>query len=133
MSKTKVIKEPEEMWSAFIDYAKKTKDNPIGVHDFVGKDGESVYRYKEQALTLVGFYNYCRRNICDVHHYFENTEKRYELYGGICRAIKDEIKEDQITRGLAGVYNPSITQRLNNLTEKTESIVKLEQPLFGED
>jgi hypothetical protein len=32
---------------------------------------------------------------------------------------------------MAGIYNPSITQRLNNLVDKVEQTV-IEQPLFNE-
>lgn len=133
MAKSKGIKNPEVLWELFEDYKRVTKQNPILVHDFVGKDGYSTYREKEQALTMVGMYNYCRRNASDAHHYFEDTDERYKEYRGICRAIRDEIREDQITRGLAGVYNPSITQRLNGLKEQTEATITVEQPLFGED
>jgi hypothetical protein len=35
--------------------------------------------------------------------------------------VKNEIRENQILGGLLGVYNPSITQRLNGLTDKTEN------------
>ena len=40
----------------------------------------------------------------------------------IClRRNKDtEIRNDQITGGMLGFYNPSITQRLNNLKEQSE-------------
>jgi hypothetical protein len=31
---------------------------------------------------------------------------------------------------MAGMYNPSITQRLNNLVEKTQTTI-VEQPLFN--
>jgi hypothetical protein len=34
---------------------------------------------------------------------------------------------------MAGIYNPSITQRLNGLVEKSETTIKAEQPLFGND
>jgi hypothetical protein len=34
---------------------------------------------------------------------------------------------------MAGIYNPSITQRLNNLVEKNETKVHVEQPFFGDD
>jgi hypothetical protein len=33
---------------------------------------------------------------------------------------------------MAGIYNPSITQRLNNLVDKVEQTV-IEQPLFNLD
>ena len=34
--------------------------------------------------------------------------------------IEDEIRTDQIEGGMVGQFNPSITQRLNGLTEKTD-------------
>lgn len=133
MGNKKYIESPEVMYSLFEEYKKETKKNPIKVHDFVGKNGDSVYREKEKPLTLVGFYVFCRKNASDVHHYFENTDERYNDFGGICRAIKDEIKLDQIEGGMASIFNPSITQRLNNLVDKQETTVKQEQPLFGND
>jgi hypothetical protein len=38
----------------------------------------------------------------------------------ICHACKEEIRQDQIEGGMASVFNASITQRLNNLTERTD-------------
>jgi hypothetical protein len=35
--------------------------------------------------------------------------------------VKNEIRENQILGGLLGVYNPSITQRLNGLTDKIQT------------
>jgi hypothetical protein len=54
-------------------------------------------------------------------HYFSNREGRYEDFVGICTRIRKEIRDDQIKGGMAGIFNPSITQRLNNLVEKTEN------------
>ncbi len=34
---------------------------------------------------------------------------------------------------MCGIYNPSITQRLNGLVDKTENKVVVEQPLFDDD
>jgi hypothetical protein len=85
---------------------------------YVGKDAKEVYKLKERPLSLSGFYAWCiREDIGMAHHYFEDTEGNYKDYWGICRAIKEEIRADQIDGGMAGVYNPSITQRLNNLNE----------------
>ena len=44
----------------------------------------------------------------------------YEAYVSICSHIKEEIRQDQIEGGMVGQFNPSITQRLNGLTEKTD-------------
>ena len=53
-------------------------------------------------------------------HYFINYEGRYEDYVSICSRIKREIRTNQIEGGMVGIFNPSITQRLNGLTEKSE-------------
>jgi predicted transcriptional regulator len=44
----------------------------------------------------------------------------YNEYLPICTHIREEIRNNQIIGGLLGVYNPSITQRLNNLVERSE-------------
>jgi len=45
----------------------------------------------------------------------------YDDFCEVCARIKNEIREDQITGGILSFYNPSITQRLNNLVEKIRS------------
>lgn len=119
----KAISTPEIMWQHFENYRKWCAENPIKVHDFVGKDGDEVYRKKQRPLTYEGFCNYLENEgiIIDPVHYFINWEGRYGDFVGICSRIKRVIREDQISGGLAGIYNPSITQRLNNLVEKTEA------------
>jgi hypothetical protein len=59
--------------------------------------------------------------INDLSHYFANTNGAYNDYLTICSRIKKAIRKDQIEGGMVGQYNPSITQRLNNLVEKTEN------------
>jgi DNA polymerase II small subunit/DNA polymerase delta subunit B len=58
-----------------------------------------------------------------------NRDKRYSEFTAICSRIRKEIREDQITGGMVGQYNASITQRLNNLKEQVEQ-TNIEQPLF---
>lgn len=131
---TKYIETPEKLWDLFILYKEGVKSKPILVHDFVGKDGYSVHREKERPLTMEGFENYLFREdvISDVSDYFENKDNRYSDYIHICRAIKKTIRQDQIEGGMAGIYNPSITQRLNGLTEKVEQ-TNIEQPFFPDE
>jgi hypothetical protein len=123
---TKNIESPEKMLEYFEAYKTEVKSKPFLVKDWVGKDGDEVYREKEKPLTMEGFEVYCFKNdiITDLSDYFENKQERYSDYVHICRVIKKTIREDQITGGMAMVYNPSITQRLNNLVEKTESQVQ---------
>lgn len=132
MGKRKYIETPEKMWEYFESYKKWVKSNPIQVQDYVGKDAEMVYRTKERPLTIDGFECWCYDNeiISDLSQYFANTEQRYTEYQTICSRIRKAVRTDQIEGGMAGIYNPSITQRLNNLTERTENTIITEQPLF---
>lgn len=120
MAKKKYIETPEILWQHFQDYSKKVKSDPFKVKDWVGKDALDVEREKEKPLTLEGFEIYCFENdiIADLSQYFANTEGRYTEYQTICSHIRKTIRNDQISGGMAGIYNPSITQRLNNLVEK---------------
>jgi len=115
------IKSPEEMLKLFEAYSKKVKNNPILVHDFKWKDVESVMIKKERPLTIEWFYIYVEdeKNV-NVEHYFSNQGDAYEDFLGVCKRIRTKVREDQISWGMAGIYNPSITQRLNGLVEKRE-------------
>lgn len=119
----KAIETPEKMWELFQSYVERTKANPFLVHDFVGKDGKSVNRERERPLTYEGFCNYLEDEgiMNNPTHYFSNWEGRYEMFVSICLRIRRCIREDQIQGGMVGIFNPSITQRLNGLVEKTES------------
>ena len=123
MGRNKYIESPEKMWEYFEAYKKQAKADPIKVQDYVGKDGNMVYREKERPLTIEGFELWCWDNgiISDLSQYFANTDKRYTDYQTICSRIRKAVRQDQISGGMAGIYNPSITQRLNNLVEKTDN------------
>lgn len=126
MAKKKYIETPEKMWELFQSYKQAVKNDPIIVKDWVGKDANTVYREKERPITFVGFQNYLDEQevITDVTDYFENKEDRYSKYIRICSRIKREIQDDQISGGMVGIYNPSITQRLNGLVDKRETDIK---------
>ena len=131
----KYIESPEIMWDLFEEYQAKVKSNPFYVRDWVGGMAMQVERPKEKPLTYEGFSNYVfsKGILKDTDDYFGNTGGAYEQFSDVCSRIKRVIREDQIAGGMAGLYNPSITQRLNNLVEKTQTDLKIEQPLFPEN
>lgn len=95
-----------------------------------------VSEFHMPPLTMEGFdifvMNYEGTQSKGVEQYFTNREGRYLAYVDICTRIKREIRNDQIEGGMVGQYNTSITQRLNNLTEKTDVTTggdKLNQPV----
>lgn len=129
MGKNKYIETPEKMWELFEAYRKDVKDNPRVKHVFVGKDGNSDFERLERPLTMEGFECFVMENTNisypDLSEYFDGKNESYSNYFHICSRIKKLIRQDQIEGGMVGQYNPSITQRLNGLSEKQQVETKV--------
>jgi hypothetical protein len=124
MGVSKKIESPEKLKEYFSAYEKDIKGTPFLIKDWVGKDAEQVQREKERPLTMEGFECWLSDKgiLQDLGDYLKNKDGRYEDYAPICSYIKKKIRKDQIEGGMAGMFNPSITQRLNGLVEKTEDV-----------
>ena len=116
---------PEQLYELFIKYKEDVKANPRIKSVFGGKEFEERAEPLERPLTMEGFEIFCWNIVGEVEDYFLNRDKRYSEYTAICSHIRKEIRRDQIEGGMVGQYNPSITQRLNNLKEQTESESKI--------
>ena len=134
MGKPKYIETPEILWQHFEEYKKETKSKPFLVKDWVGKDALDVYREKERPLTIEGFECYLAdKNIIEhLSDYFANSDNKYSEYSTICSRVKKAVRQDQIEGGMAGMYNPSITQRLNGLVDKTQTDINVTKFEFDE-
>jgi hypothetical protein len=124
MYKKKYIETPEKMWELFVSYRDWCKANPRYQYSLSNKTGEATAIPLERPLTQVGFRSYAADNGCTVTDYFSNKEDRYTDYATICTRIEEAIRHDQIEGGMTGQYNASITQRLNNLTERVDTTSK---------
>ncbi len=127
MAKKKYIETPEDMLELFEEYKTQTKSKPRHENFFYAKEGKEVAISRETPLTIEGFRNFSRKKHKSVEHYFANTDNAYDDYRTVCSYIKDEIRQDQIEGGMVGIYNPSITQRLNNLVDKQDLTSKGQQ------
>jgi len=127
MAKHKYIETPEAMWQLFEAYKKETKANRRRVPKATPKG--ILYEEHEPPLTMVGFSSYVadQEITSNLHDYFANTRDSYSEYSSICSRIVDAIKRDQIEGGMVGQYNASITQRLNNLTERVDQTTQGEK------
>ena len=125
---------PEDLYKAFSEYKESLKAESMkwGKVQYVGKDGNRVEDYPMMPYSLSGFKVFCYDPYGTVEQYFVNKDKLYTEYVGICSRIKEEIRTNQITGGLLGFFNPSITQRLNNLKEATE-VTNIEPRVFKLD
>ena len=116
MAKKKYIETPEKLYELFEAYKANRKPREIQKATATGVKSE----WHTPPLTMEGFEIYCFNEVGSIDHYFRNTDNSYSEYFFICSNIKKEIRNDQIEGGMVGQYNPSITQRLNGLTEKTD-------------
>jgi hypothetical protein len=124
MPKHKYIETPEKMWDLFEAYKRWCKENPRFSYSLSTKTGEATAVPLERPLTQVGFRTFAAEKECTVNDYFCNKEGRYSEYATICARIEEAIRMDQIEGGMVGQYNASITQRLNNLTERVDTTTK---------
>jgi hypothetical protein len=134
MHPTRIFKAPEELEKAFEEYKVflESEAKKWPKVQYVGKDGSRKVDYPVVPYTIEGFERFCYNNYGCVNQYMDNQDGNYNDFLIICSRVKREIREQQINGGLMGFYNPSITQRLNNLKESTEVTVK-EQQLFPEE
>jgi hypothetical protein len=114
--KHKYIETPEKLYELFELYKNSLRAREIQKATPKGV----VSEFHTPPLTMSGFRTFGYKNGVTIHHYFSNSEGAYEAYRSICTYIEDEIRTDQIEGGMVGQFNPSITQRLNGLTEKTD-------------
>ena len=122
MHPTRIFENPEALEKAFdaykIDLTKQS--NEWLKVQYVGKDGDRVAEPQKVPMTIEGFKRFCYKRYGCVEQYLKNKDSLYNDFVPICSRIKDEIRENQITGGLLGFFNPSITQRLNALKENND-------------
>lgn len=121
------IDSPEMMWKLFQDYVVdlKSKESEWLKVQYVGKEGVRETDELKLPLTLEGFKRYCWDiEVGCIEQYFKNIDDKYSEFLPICSRVKNSIRENQITGGLLNVFNPSITQRLNDLSDKKEYDLK---------
>ena len=131
MHPTRIFKTPEELLKAFDEFkvdVEKQSGEWLKIQ-YVGKDGERMADGLKVPLTIEGFKRFFREKYGCVNHYFNNSDGLYDDFSTICAGIREQIRENQIIGGLLGLYNPSITQRLNGLTERSEVVTKSVQVL----
>ena len=124
MHPTRIFKSPHELelaWKAYKDHLIEESYKWLKIQ-YVGKEGQRMTDEMKLPYIMDGFEVFCYNNYGTVEQYFKNKDGYYTDFVPICSHIKKEIRENQITGGMLGIYNPSITQRLNNLVEKTEDV-----------
>jgi hypothetical protein len=121
---TRVFRTPDELERAFEFYKEDliVQAGSWQKVQYVGKEGQRMSDDLKLPYTMEGFSVFCYKNYGVIHQYFKNQDGLYSDFMPICSHIKEEIRSNQITGGMTGVFNTSITQRLNSLVEKIEDV-----------
>lgn len=130
MHPTRIFKSPDELEHAWNLYKQDLQVQALEwvKIQYVGKEAQRMEDPFKLPYTMEGFSVFCYKNYGVIKHYFQNTDGYYDDFCPICLHIKEEIRSNQITGGMLGVFNPSITQRLNSLVEKTEDVSQPKTP-----
>ena len=127
----RIFQQPDDLYNAFIAYKEHLKQEAANWPkvQYVGKDGQRVTDNPVLPFTMDGFGVFCYDRYGMIDQYFDNREGYYDDFLAICSHIRMEIRNNQITGGMLSQFNPSITQRLNNLKETIEQTnnIKLDQ------
>ena len=118
MGRPRNIKDPEELYSLFEQYAIETKGRTRKVPKATNKG--VLYEEHVPPLTIDGFKTFCNKQGMDINRYWYGVGEGFDAYVSIVTRIKEEIRNDQVEGALVGQYQQNIVARLNALTEKTD-------------
>ena len=133
----KKLKSAQQLWEHACDYFQMMDESPFMKQDFIrGGDaaGSIIELETIQPYTWEGFEDYLREHqiIAKLDDYRSNKEGRYSEFAEIITHI-GKVMYDRKFRGAAvGAFNANIIARDLGLTDKTQTTVAMEQPLFPE-
>lgn len=126
---------PEELAQAFNDYFEYVENNPLKEAQLMkfktDRDSESVKVFKRplpRVMTIQGFCAFTGIASSALYEY----EKR-EGFKEIIAQAREVMYGQKIEGAAAGLFNSSIIARELGLTEKSETRVIQEQPMFGDE
>ena len=135
VGRPKNLKSPIILMDAAKEYFEWCDENPFKKQDFI-KGGvmagtvvtlDVMRPYTWQGLEM---WLYDKNLLAKLDDYRANKNGNYSEFSDTLMHITNIIREQQLTGGLADVFNSNLISRVLGLTEKSESTVTIEQPLF---
>lgn len=118
------FKTAQELAKAFEDYKAFCEAHPFEI--VTTFKGEESVRTIPRPYTLCGFMVFVDsgREWKDFARY---TKERSEDFCALITRIEVEVRDQQVTGGMSGMYNANLTARLNGLTDKKDVTSKGEK------
>lgn len=126
----KLFSSPELLLESAQEYFNWCDENPILVHDFIGKEGRSDYREKQRPYTIAGFCVYIGASREWFNAFKRNAS---EDFLQVITHIEEIMYQNKFEGASVGIFNSNIIARDLGLADKQETKVTVEQPLFGDD
>ena len=135
MGRPKNLKSPKQLMEAAKEYFEWCDENPFKKQDFI-KGGEmagtvvtlDVMRpYTWQGLEM---WLYDKNLLAKLDDYRSNKRDAYSDFADILNIIGKIITDQKFSGAASGFFNPMLISRDLGLSEKSESTVTIEQPLF---
>ena len=110
---------PGDIWNMWVEFVIWAKATPKITHQV--SMGKVVQVPVERPLVLSEFYTWVDATYNKtIHHYFENTDGRYEDFRDVVIRINNHRYSDITVGALSGIYNSSVSVRVLGLTDKQE-------------
>lgn len=117
-----IFTSPEQLWNACLEYFESVDGRTWDQEDWVGKDAEKVTRHHVTPYTLTGLCVFLDVGLSYLNQFEQSdTAKSNKDFSVIISRVRQIIATQQLEGSMTGFFNPTITARLNNLTEKTET------------
>lgn len=135
VGRPKNLKSPKILMAAAKEYFEWCDENPVIKNEMI-KSGEHAGSIVAVPIlrpyTWYGLEMWLRdKNIvAKLDDYRANSRDAYSEFADSLMHITNIIRDQQLTGGLADIFNSNLISRVLGLTEKSESTVTIEQPLF---
>lgn len=131
----KCFETPEALMEAINGYFQFVEENPLKeaqlIKTKVDRDVEEVKTYKLtklRAMTVQGLCNFLGISVETFYDYGKQKD-----FSEVITRAKQVMYSQKLEGAAAGMLNPSIIARELGLSEKSETRVIQEQPLFSDD
>lgn len=118
------FKTAQELAKAFEDYKAFCEAHPFEI--VTTFKGEESVRTIPRPYTLCGFMVFVD-SMKEWYDWAKYTRTRGEDFCGVITRIEVEVRDQQVTGGMSGMYNANLTARLNGLTDKKDVTSKGEK------
>ena len=113
--------DPAKLWVGALEYFEASDQRTWDEQNRVGKDGEEVIKHHPTPYTLSGLCVFLGVNTQYFGSFRDSvTFKSNPDFDKVYTCINDIIRTQQVEGGMTGFFNPSLTARINNLTDRQD-------------